>query len=381
MVLTRVRAALAKPFMPVLFFFGGVTFDSVTLTRVDRLLDNLVLFAYLICLGGLIVFTGRAARAARAAESPGRVGEGAKPVVGSVWPAPLVSRAQPYVPHAIQFIFGSLFSAYTIFYLQSASLTSTAVFFGLLVALLVGNEFLHHGRVNLRLLLGLYALVCVSFLTYFLPVLTGLMHPVVFLLGAVLSAGLVLKVALLIHQGTGQGDAARREALLAGLPGVGVVGVLVVFYFLNWIPPVPLSLQFGGIYHQVTRQDGDYRLSFERGAWYQFWKRADDSFHGEGPAYCFTAVFAPGRLQTTVYHHWQHRPAGGRDFATTDRIAMPVSGGREGGYRGSTVKQRVAPGDWRVDLETARGQIIGRVSFRVEEAGEESPAEFVTIVR
>jgi hypothetical protein len=60
---------------------------------------------------------------------------------------------------------------------------------------------------------------------------------------------------------------------------------------------------------------------------------------------------------------------------------MPVSGGREGGYRGSTVKQRVAPGDWRVDLETAHGQIIGRVSFRVEEAGAESPAEFVTIVR
>ena len=53
---------------------------------------------------------------------------------------------------------------------------------------------------------------------------------------------------------------------------------------------------------------------------------------------------------------------------------MAISGGREGGYRGYTIKQRVMPGDWRVDAETAEGRIIGRVSFRVEEPDGEARA-------
>jgi hypothetical protein len=32
------------------------------------------------------------------------------------------------------------------------------------------------------------------------------------------------------------------------------------------------------------------------------------------------------------------------------------------------------PGDWRVDVETPEGRIIGRVSFRVDEPGVEMPA-------
>jgi len=134
-------------------------------------------------------------------------------------------------------------------------------------------------------------------------------------------------------------------------PAVAVVAVLVVFYFLNWIPPVPLSLKLGGIYHQVEKADGLYHLTFEKPAWYQVMKRSDHSFHGEGPAYCFTAVFAPVDLKTTIYHRWQYRMAtpgqlsGKGEFSTADRIPIRISGGREGGYRGYTIKQHVPPGN------------------------------------
>ena len=358
---TKLRAALAKPFLPVVFFFAGVTYDTVTLTRIDRLLDNLILLLYLMVLGVLIVLKGRTDLQKIHGE-PVTTGKAAH----------VLDRAEPYYPMGIQFLLGGLFSAYTIFYSQSASLTTTAVFFGVLVLLLVGNEFLHDRLSSLKLLISLYALVAFCFFTFFLPVLTGIMNWIMVVLGAVLSLALALRVLELVYQG--QTSRARMELVKAGGPAVAVVAVLIAFYFLNWIPPVPLSLKLGGIYHQVEKVDGLYHLTFEKPAWYQVMKRSDNPFHGDGPAYCFTAVFAPVDLKTIIYHRWQYRVVTpGRsskgDFSTTDRIPIRISGGREGGYRGYTIKQHVPPGEWRVDVETEDGRVIGRVLFRVEGAG------------
>jgi hypothetical protein len=57
--IAKVQSILAKPFMPAVFFLSGVTYDTVTLSRIDRLLDNLVLLLYLVLLGALIVLVGR----------------------------------------------------------------------------------------------------------------------------------------------------------------------------------------------------------------------------------------------------------------------------------------------------------------------------------
>lgn len=360
--IARLRAAFAKPFLPVLFFFAGVTYDTVTLTRIDRLLDNLILLLYLSLLGLLIILTGRADLAGTGLSAV--AADGPKPA------APL-ERIRPYFPQAIQFLLGGLFSAYAIFYSQSASLTGTAVFFAVLVGFLVANELSKDRLANLRLLVALYALVCFSFLTFFLPVLTGVMNTAMFLLGALCSVGATVWVIRQVYRGMPVRP--TREMVLTGAPAAGLIVILVWFYFLHWIPPVPLSMKFGGIYHQITRQDGVYRLGFEPGAWYEFWKRSDDPLHGTGPASCFTAVFAPVALQTTILHHWQYRPegSGGAAFRTTDRIPLAIAGGREDGYRGYTTKSKLDPGEWRVDVETKDGRVIGRIGFHVAEGGVE----------
>jgi len=56
-----------------------------------------------------------------------------------------------------------------------------------------------------------------------------------------------------------------------------------------------------------------------------------------------------------------------------DRIPIKISGGREGGYRAYSFKQRLDPGDWLVDVESQDGRIIGRVSVTVVEQGETQP--------
>src|SRR6266568_2219704 len=116
-----IRTAFHRPIIPVAFFFGGVTFDTFTLTRIDRLSDNLVLLAYLTLLGVLIVLVGRADRLSHTTDA---VHIPAVTTFGS--------GTRPYYPMAIQFLLGSLFSAYAIFYSRSASFTGTAVFFALL---------------------------------------------------------------------------------------------------------------------------------------------------------------------------------------------------------------------------------------------------------
>jgi len=359
--LDSARTLLAKPLIPPLCFLSGVTYDLLTLTRIDRLIDNLVLLIYLLLLGVLIVLTGRL---------------GVEPALDDQQLArcsPIVQwllRMRSYYPMAIQFLLGSLFSAYAIFYSKSATLTGTAVFFVVLVALLVVNEFLRDRLSSLRLLVSLYALVCFAFFTFFLPVMTGYMNAAVFLIGAALSAGVTFRAVQLIYRG----NPARsgRDAMGVTAPAFALIGLLVGFYFLNWIPPVPLSLKYGGIYHEVKKTGDRFELSFDK-RWYEVWKRSDDTFPADEPIYCFTAVFAPVDLNATVYHHWYYRTTSSKPFTHADRIPLKISGGRAGGYRAYSFKQRLDAGDWRVDVETEDGRVIGRVSVKVEEQDGERP--------
>jgi hypothetical protein len=369
------RRALTKPMIPVLCFFAGVTWDSLTLTRIDRLSDNLIILLYLAALGTGIVMTYRAGSLPTAAPDDG---------LTLVRWVPL-DRVRAYLPWAIQFLFGSLFSAYAIFYSQSASWSGTGLFFGLLVALLIANEFLRDRLSNGPLLIALYTVVVFSFLTFALPVLTGVMNVWMFLLGAALTLLIVMGLVRFTLRGIPSATPApgvawwTRQEIRLGLPGVLAVATLIAFYALNWIPPVPLSMKFGGIYHAVTREADVFHLSFEHAAWYHLWKRSDDRFHGDGPAFCFTAVFAPVDLKTTIYHHWYHRPSGGARLSTTDRIGLAISGGREGGYRGYSIKSKLAPGDWRVDVETDDGRVLGHIDFSVEPAAGSAPPALDTI--
>jgi hypothetical protein len=266
----------------------------------------------------------------------------------------------------LQFLLGGLFSAYAIFYSQSASFSTTAIFLGIIVAFLIGNEFLQNRYSSLKMLVSLFALVTLSFFTFFLPVLTGWMNDVVFVAGVLISGFIVWKVVRLTLQGLPQ--VSFRTALTISFPACGLLILCTVLYFLNWIPPIPLSLKFGGIYHQIERIHDEYVLTYEKGPWYAIWKESNDRVGIDAPVYCFSSVFAPVTLQTTIYHHWQWRPFDEQtSFITTDRIPITISGGRETGYRLYTMKHRVQPGEWRVNVETEDGRILGQMTFFAED--------------
>ena len=202
--LAKVQSILAKPFMSGLFFASGVTYDSLTLTRIDRLQDNLILLLYLVALGFLIVLTGRLGMAA--------VETSAIEPQGSSFSRFLI-KARPYYPMAMQFLLGGLFSAYAVFYSRSATLTRTGVFLGVLVLLLMANEFLRDRLSNLRLLVALYALASFSFFTFFLPVMVGTIGTWVFLLGAATKRG--------SNAACGAADLSAKSRTVAEGSGIG----------------------------------------------------------------------------------------------------------------------------------------------------------------
>lgn len=359
--LKSLQSLLGKPYTPFLSFCAGVTYDTFTLTRIDRLFDNLFLLLYVTLLGTLIILTGRA-----------QLGQLPTPQRHtSSWSLlTILEKTRPYQIPALHFLFGSLFSAYAIVYSRSASFNSSAIFLCVIVIVLVLNEFFHSRLSGLTVQTALFALVTFSFFTFFLPVVTGYMNAFVFMIGVALSMAVVIRVITLTYRGVS--TPSRWTAVFTSLPAIVLVGLLTGFYFLNWIPPVPLSLKFAGIYHQVEKTNGSYSLTFEEGSWYEWMKDSDDVIRGNGPAYCFVSVFAPKSLETTIYHHWQYRTfsknenADQRPFHTTDRIPINISGGRESGYRSYTVKQHVNPGEWQVIVETEDERIIDKVSFLVE---------------
>ena len=365
----KFQSTVLKPFLPALFFFAGVTYDTLTLTLIDRPFDNLILLLYLSVLGTLIILTGRF-QLGLVPSTPDTSG----------WNVlSLIHRTRPHLAKALQFLLGGLFSAYAILYSQSASFSTTAIFLGIIVGFLIANEFLHNRYSSLKMLVSLFAIVTLSFLTFFLPVVTGWMNAFVFLIGAFLTIAIVWKIVRLILQGMPQ--LPSTAPLTMSLPAFAVVGICTGLYFFNWIPPIPLSLKFGGVYHHIEKHQDQYMLTYEDGPWYAVWKRSDDRVGTDMPVYAFSSVFAPVTLQTTIYHHWEWRPLEeSAEFITTDRIPIPITGGREHGYRMYTMKQRLQPGEWRINVEAEDKRLIGRITFFVDD--DYSPShELTTLTR
>ncbi|MBT8399392.1 MAG: DUF2914 domain-containing protein [Rhodothermia bacterium] len=339
------------------FFFGGFIWDLLTLQRIDAWFDNLLLSLYLVALTGLILLSARA----EYGDAPdGRV-------------SPALGLRRNMIRDALQFLMGALFSAFVVFYGQSASLGRTSAYLALLVILLIANEFVHRRNFNLTLLISLYFLASASFLIFFLPVVLVEVGYGSFLAACIISAVLALGLSAAVRRRCMLPD---RRLIIKSLVSILILGLLLNFFYLtNLIPPVPIAMKFGGVYHNVYRDGEAYHLWYETPPWYRLWSRTSNPFHyREGEAvYCFAAVFAPTDFEQEVYHTWEYLEDSTGDWVQTDRIGYEVVGGRDGGFRGFTVKREIQPGEWRVRVEDERGLVLGKISFEVIPVGDRPP--------
>lgn len=330
-----------------LSLIAGFLSDNLFLTRrVDLLRTNLLLLFYLfVCAFGIIAIN--------------------MIIAGRVKNLRVVKVA-PILPILVQFSFGGLFSGYLSLYSRSASLATSWIFVIALAVLLLGNERFMRFYSHLPFQLSLYFGSLFSFLIFYLPVVFHEIGPRMFLVSGGVSLGIITLFIMALYRLVPEVVRKNRTPVARA-----IVIIYIGFnalYFGNLIPPLPLAIKDAGVYHSVVHgSDGTYQLMGEILPWYEAYLNYNTVFHQtpSEPVYVYTSIFAPNDLSTTIEYQWQESVAG--KWVTTDTLSFPILGGRDAGYEGYTVKSNVTPGDWRVNVVTVYGALIGRVAFSVVE--------------
>ncbi len=336
------------------FFTAGFLFDILTLSRIDDVVTLVMQGLYLVLLGGLMSLDERYR-------------------AGVAVPPRSLAKAWSFSEDAIHFLFGSLLSSFTLFYLKSSSGFSAILFMSVLCALLVANElpgFRERGPV---VRFGLLSLCMTSYGALLLPVILGFISKWLFVTAVLLSSAAICWFVRTLTRWTGDARSIRRR--VAG-PALAMQALLVAAYFAGVIPPVPLSVQFIGIYHEVVppgaqeaTEAGDpavprtYDLKHQR-PWWKVWHNGDQDFAARPGdiVYCFARVFAPNGFRDAIYvHWWMRRQEGG--WLDQGRAQLVIRGGRDDGFRAFATKKNYQPGRWRVEIETDDGRDIGVIHF------------------
>lgn len=340
----------------IAFFLGGVLVDLLTLSDIDNIYAIIQQAVYLAIIAGILFYDVKSQLNQNALPNNGEkiiVKEG------------IIERIWPYRFLVIHFLLGSLLSIYSIFYVISSSFFTSAIFIFILVALMFINEFkwIKGEKFNIRFLL--FVICLLSFFLMLTPIIFGYVGLVPFLLSLTIVTLLIFwKTSTLRKMGLSSKLVFRDWAL----PGHGTIILFLIFYFLGWIPPVPLAANNMGIYHNITKNENTYHLFHEKPFW-KFWETGDQTFLAVpgDKIYFFAQIFSPGSFSDVVNLHWYFKDLK-RGWVSTDLIPMKILGGRKGGYRGFSTKQNYQEGKWRISLETLDKREIGRIYFNVKKS-------------
>jgi hypothetical protein len=355
----------------VLLLVAGFLFDVLTLSRIDDVPTLLQQGAYLGLLGGLLVLEQR--QALGVADGPPRL-------LRKVW---------RFSEDAIHFLFGSLLSSFALFYFKSSNFLTSALFLAVMFGLLVLNELPRFRALGPVMRVTLYSLCVTSYLAYLLPVVAGMVSKWLFLLAVLLTSGLLVWAFRAFARWTGRPQELVRRVLV---PGLGVQALLLALYFLRVMPPVPLAVDWMGVFHDIRRDKADYHLQAEHktaGFWWQevrdygwswaldweqwpywkLWHTGDQDFRAQKgeKVMAFVRVFAPSRFDDQVVGRWYYdHPELG--WVGRGEWATRLTGGRDAGFRTRfSMTYKGAPGDYRLDVTTLDGHVIGRMHVHVED--------------
>ena len=269
----------------------------------------------------------------------------------------------------MQFTFGALLSASLVFYWFSGAISVSWPIMILLALLMVSNEVFKEYYLKPIVQISAFYFVSFSLAALMLPYARNSLDPIWFVVAGVASFLLVWGLMTLLgHYANKVRDAHKYTFMIMVSIFLGVQ----VLYFTNVIPPIPLSLREAGVYHNIVRVGDTYKLRAEEQT---FFERLDpiQTVHltKNDRVFLYSSIFAPLQLNTQIFHRWQYFDSEKRQWIDSSRHGFFITGGRQGGFRGYSLKINPTPGIWRVQVETTRRQVLGRIKFRVEVVSEE----------
>lgn len=289
---------------------------------------------------------------------------------------PWMKWALAIAPLIIQFNFGALLSASFVFYWFSGTLSASWPILVLIIGAMIANDRLRELYLRPNVQLGVYYFVNFALITLILPYLFNSISAFVFVLGGIISYGLIQVYIVFLTVIT---KAVRKEFRIVRRTVFGIFLAMNVLYFTNIIPPIPLSLRDADIFHIIQRDGDTYIAATEELPLDWLLPGTTRNILEGQPLYVYTAIFAPAKIDTEITHHWQYYDESLHTWVSRDEVTFTIIGGREEGFRGYTMKAALQEGRWRVDVETRRGQTLGRVQFRVNYVDEQP--ELITVTK
>lgn len=376
----------------VVFFSIGFIFDLATLDRIDSWLTLIQQALYLSILAGMLLLEQRHA-------------------LGLFAPKGVVGKAWRFHEDAMHFFFGSLLSSYTLFYFKSASGFQAICFMFALIGLLLINELPRFRKLGPLMRFALFSLCLSSYLAYVIPVLVGHVNWWLFTIAIVIGSGVTTWLYKQIEKWGAQNPAAiapssaSYQAISANVRGrrllyvaLGVQVVFFALYLMRALPPVPLSLTYLGVFHNVTVAEEPlpvdpkkpppakvptkkvYLLEHERPSW-KFWQKGDQSFKARpgDKAWVFLRVFAPRGYKDPIFVKWSYDDPkqGWRSMsANRTRLTIYFAGNRDDGSATFAYYPDPKPGDWKAEVQTEDGRDIGEIHFTVSADNSGEPRVF-----
>ena len=352
----------------VSFFLGGFIFDSFMLERIDAPKQIGQQVVYLSLAGFLIALKFLEEQGAVRADPNSRFTN-------------LLLRYGEGITH---FLLGTLLNCYMMLFFKSSSFSSSAFFVLALMGLILINEFKPFKGSRFPLQVALFGLCWTSFCTALVPVALGTIGLLPFLVSIVVASAILILPYRLIQKKLQHPRGLRKKLVT---PILGIQGLFTLLYITGALPPIPLALEEIGVYHQIekiphgtpTHPEGGYRLSYSRSKW-RFWEHGAQTFYARpgDTISTFVRVFSPARFKGELKVRWSLDDPR-RGWVDQDSIPLPISGGREEGYRGFTTKSHYQPGDWRVQVLTADGREVGRISITIVADASTDPREMTVI--
>ena len=314
---------------PILFFIGGFLFDIFTLDRVDSPFSIIQQVVYLSFTTLMLKY----------------------PSLGNY---KFLQWYQKYHKEILHFVLGSLLSVFTLLYFKSASLAMSIWFMLVMAFMLIINEFKFFQGLSRPFKMALLTLCWITFFSFMVPMIYGSIGFIPFLMAVILGTLPPLSIHTM--------DAEAKQHRIAVL---GTTGMVILFYFLKLIPPIPVSMQYAGIYHDVRRHHQEFQLLHER-PWWKFWHHGDQKFKAQQAdrVFAYFEIFSPAQFDDQTELVWEKNVAKA-GWTEQDRVRLHITGGRDGGFRTYATKSNYEEGKWRVRLLTLDQREIGRMYFEI----------------
>ncbi len=270
--------------------------------------------------------------------------------------------ARLIAPFLQQFTIGSLLSTALLFYWFSGSFSISWPIIGVIAGIMIVNEAARHIVTRPDVQFGIFSFAIISLSSTLSAYLFNSLAPWVFVVGVIISLVLLGGYLVPFLNVSERHDAQKKHWLIV----VGIAAFLTIFYFLNVIPPIPLSLRQASMAYNVARSNGEYLLVKQEENWLEKLIPGVTMTIQQGdPLYAFTVVSAPADLRTTLVHNWEYYDPAVKKWVTKSLLSYQMTGGLSDGYHGYSYKTSLLAGKWRVAVQTTRGQVLARIPFYV----------------